>query len=80
MPLPAAALVCDPWLWFRYYKRSVVVGVLETFSPHAHVFTDGDVKTLITLSRRIMDTMIPPAEKKKEKKTVCSPAESFDSE
>jgi TonB family protein len=44
-------------------QEGVVVGVLETFSPHAHVFTDRDIETLLTLSRRILDTMNSPVEK-----------------
>jgi len=43
--------------------ESEVVGVLEAFSPHAHVFTDSDVKTLRGLSRRIMETMLRSVEK-----------------
>ncbi len=53
-----------------------VVGVLEVFSPHAHVLTDGDVQTLTDLSRRIMDMMRRPTENEKEADTA-SPAESF---
>ena len=58
-----------------------VAGILEVFSPHAHVFTDGDVKTLTTLSQRAMETMSPRGneekvkEEKEEESTV--PAESF---
>jgi TonB family protein len=40
-----------------------VIGVLEAFSPYANVFTDTDIRTLLTLSQRIMDTMIVPPEK-----------------
>src|SRR5262249_30226467 len=29
-----------------------VAGVLEVFSPHARIFADGDIKTLLSLSRR----------------------------
>jgi len=58
-------------------QRSAVAGVLEAFSPHAHVFTDGDVKTLITFSQRIVDTMIRPVETEQEEGTTSS-AESFE--
>ena len=58
-------------------QRSEVAGVLEAFSPHAHVFTDGDVKTLITFSQRIVDTMIRPVETEPEEETTSS-AESFE--
>ena len=57
-----------------------VAGVLEVFSPHAHIFTDGDVKTLISLSQRTMETISPPVkeevkEEKDEESTTS--AESF---
>jgi TonB family protein len=57
-------------------QGSETAGVLEVLSPHAHVFTDGDVKTLTALSQQIMDTMIRPVEKEKEEDTTVS-AESF---
>jgi len=44
-------------------RESEVIGVLEVFSPHAHVFTSGDVQTLVALSRNIVDTTFPPVEK-----------------
>ena len=40
-----------------------VIGVLEAFSPHPNIFNDADIRALLTLSRRIMDTMIVPSEK-----------------
>jgi len=43
-------------------QGSEVIGILEAFSPHANVFTDGDIQTLLALSRRTLDTMIGSAE------------------
>ena len=56
-------------------QNSEVAGVLEAFSPHAHVFTDGDVQTLITFSQRIVDTIMCPVEKEKEEEEATSSAE-----
>lgn len=44
-------------------KRNEVIGILETFSPRPHAFTDSDAQTLLLLSRRTMDTMMASAEK-----------------
>ena len=53
-----------------------VAGILEVFSPHAYVFTDGDVKTLAALSRRAMETMSPPVTEEKDEERTA-PDDSF---
>lgn len=53
-------------------QGSIVVGILETFSPQAHVFTDRDIETLLALSRRIMGTIISPVEKEEPVSTITS--------
>ncbi|HSS96449.1 MAG TPA: TonB family protein [Terriglobales bacterium] len=57
-----------------------VTGILEVFSPHAQVFTDGDVETLRALSCQIVETITHPAGKEEEETTSQSePANTYES-
>jgi len=56
-------------------QAKAVAGILEVFSPHAHAFTNDDIKTLIALSQSAMQTISSPLEREKD---VVTATESFE--